>query len=311
MYGDDVAAVQSRLYQLGYYTGSINGSFDQATRYAVIAFQQRNGLYADGEVGPQTWSRLFSNSAVGNNQRPPVQMNPPSRPPTSLSTPQAWLNQYGDSFTLYWNQVQGADTYTVQFVVKDPNGRTVADSTQPLQAYNNTSYTTPSNIANAFRNGAAGTTLYWYITASNGNVTSPRASGSEVKYGTVTPTVRPVTPTPVPVYTPTPAPVYTPTPAPNYTPGTPGGLSIDGAISQITWNASDLAASYYVEVTVTDPTGRISFHWDSQQSSRSVDIWGIGARDEWGSGYTITVHVTAIGTNGEQSNFASTQRREP
>jgi peptidoglycan hydrolase-like protein with peptidoglycan-binding domain len=64
--GSDVAAIQQALQNLGYlgaYSGSVNGSFDVATRNAVKAFQAQNGLSADGVVGNGTRNKLYSGSA--------------------------------------------------------------------------------------------------------------------------------------------------------------------------------------------------------------------------------------------------------
>ncbi|ANI88796.1 hypothetical protein A9P82_05540 [Arachidicoccus ginsenosidimutans] len=51
--GEDVAAIQHRLYLLGDLSDDThNGVFDKETKAAVQSFQQRNGLSADGVVGP-------------------------------------------------------------------------------------------------------------------------------------------------------------------------------------------------------------------------------------------------------------------
>ena len=52
--GDDVAAVQKRLKQWGYYDGAIDGIFGAATERAVRLFQKKNGLTVDGVIGPRT-----------------------------------------------------------------------------------------------------------------------------------------------------------------------------------------------------------------------------------------------------------------
>lgn len=61
--GDDVKSVQTRLQELGYYTGELNGKFDNATLLAVRAFQQNNNLVVDGAAGPNTCKLLFSEKA--------------------------------------------------------------------------------------------------------------------------------------------------------------------------------------------------------------------------------------------------------
>jgi peptidoglycan hydrolase-like protein with peptidoglycan-binding domain len=61
--GQEVKDVQSRLYTLGYYSAEIDGQYGAATREAVTAFQKRNGLGADGIVGTETRTVLFSADA--------------------------------------------------------------------------------------------------------------------------------------------------------------------------------------------------------------------------------------------------------
>ncbi len=62
MTGSDVAWVQNRLAELGY-TVSVTNIYDDATFAAVKAFQQQNGLQADGTAGSQTFVMLKSDSA--------------------------------------------------------------------------------------------------------------------------------------------------------------------------------------------------------------------------------------------------------
>ncbi len=66
MTGQEVTDLQSRLYTLGYYTAEIDGQYGLATKEAVIAFQRRNGLDADGIVGEATCTVLFSAKAKPN-----------------------------------------------------------------------------------------------------------------------------------------------------------------------------------------------------------------------------------------------------
>ena len=56
--GDVVRQLQQRLQTRGFYPGAINGTFDVATRNAVISFQRNQGLQQDGIVGANTWRLL-------------------------------------------------------------------------------------------------------------------------------------------------------------------------------------------------------------------------------------------------------------
>lgn len=56
--GEDVRRVQARLQQYGYYAGAVDGIYGQATYEAVVWFQKRNQLRADGVVGSATAAAL-------------------------------------------------------------------------------------------------------------------------------------------------------------------------------------------------------------------------------------------------------------
>ena len=62
--GADVTKVQNRLKELGYYTGTVDGVYGLGSMAAVKAFQEKNGLTADGLAGAKTFEKLFSSSAV-------------------------------------------------------------------------------------------------------------------------------------------------------------------------------------------------------------------------------------------------------
>ena len=62
--GAYVLVLQDSLNHLGYGTGGLDGVFGPGTQSAVISYQQRRGLSADGVVGCSTWSNLM-NQVVG------------------------------------------------------------------------------------------------------------------------------------------------------------------------------------------------------------------------------------------------------
>ncbi|MBQ7374148.1 MAG: spore cortex-lytic enzyme [Clostridia bacterium] len=52
--GETVKKIQQRLKNWGYYKGSVDGIYGAQTKKAVISFQKKNGLVADGIVGNKT-----------------------------------------------------------------------------------------------------------------------------------------------------------------------------------------------------------------------------------------------------------------
>jgi len=59
----EVKAMQARLIELGYLTGSADGDYGRATTDAVKAFQKQAGLTADGIAGASTQKAVYSSDA--------------------------------------------------------------------------------------------------------------------------------------------------------------------------------------------------------------------------------------------------------
>ncbi len=68
--GKEVLDVQSRMCGLGYNVGTdgVDGFFGPDTQAAVLAFQQANGLLADGIVADNTWQELVE-AGYGTGER--------------------------------------------------------------------------------------------------------------------------------------------------------------------------------------------------------------------------------------------------
>ena len=62
--GLDVKYTMRRLYDLEYYNKTVDEKFGAGMLQAVKAFQKKNGLTADGVIGPATIKVLFSDSAL-------------------------------------------------------------------------------------------------------------------------------------------------------------------------------------------------------------------------------------------------------
>jgi N-acetylmuramoyl-L-alanine amidase len=56
--GDEVKQIQTRLKNWGYYNGKIDGIYGTQTKNAVLYFQKKNGLTADGIAGAETLSAI-------------------------------------------------------------------------------------------------------------------------------------------------------------------------------------------------------------------------------------------------------------
>ncbi|MEB3337570.1 MAG: peptidoglycan-binding domain-containing protein, partial [Leptolyngbyaceae bacterium] len=95
--GADVSELQGVLKLLGYFSGTVDGTFGAETATAVAGFQKAVGLEPDGVVGPGTWARLFpaptSNTPVPTPSPKPVVTTakptpkPSPRPVTTPTTP--------------------------------------------------------------------------------------------------------------------------------------------------------------------------------------------------------------------------------
>lgn len=62
--GENVKKVQTRLTELGFFDGPISGNYMNQTMAAVKAFQEHNGMRADGVTGEETWNMLFNSPDV-------------------------------------------------------------------------------------------------------------------------------------------------------------------------------------------------------------------------------------------------------
>jgi peptidoglycan hydrolase-like protein with peptidoglycan-binding domain len=62
--GVAVSELQAALKLLGYYTGVVDGTYNQSTATAVSQFQKAAGLSANGVVDNTTWERLFPNQSI-------------------------------------------------------------------------------------------------------------------------------------------------------------------------------------------------------------------------------------------------------
>ena len=98
-----VRKIQTQLREKGYLTGSITGTYDTKTVTAVKAFQQKNGLKADGICGEGTQKLLFGSGMTSAAT--------PTPSPTPTATP---VPQMVKPSTTVRNGSKGSDAKLVQ-----------------------------------------------------------------------------------------------------------------------------------------------------------------------------------------------------
>ena len=115
--GSDVTVVEERLQELGYYTGVIGTYYNTTVYNAVKAFQKANGLTADGIAGTNTYSKLFSDSAVPATTATPAvtaTATPTATPAPTWNVPTRTLKvgSSGNDVTVVEKRLQELGYYT-------------------------------------------------------------------------------------------------------------------------------------------------------------------------------------------------------
>lgn len=67
--GSEVRQIQTKLKNWGYFSDKVDGIYGEKTRAAVVWFQKKNGLTADGIAGPATLKAMgiYTQSASGSS----------------------------------------------------------------------------------------------------------------------------------------------------------------------------------------------------------------------------------------------------
>ena len=185
--GEDVAALQARLAELGFYEAKVSGGFYKVTRSAVKAFQTHNGLSADGVAGRETQERLFSDAAVPASAQP---LPSPTPQPAKYTLMVDVANQITRAYTY---DEQGEYTVLVREMIcstgtksnPTPLGTTIMPSKRARWGYfptwdSHAQYLTRIDSANAFHS-----VLYTAPDESTLSVKSFEALGTPASHGCV------------------------------------------------------------------------------------------------------------------------------
>ena len=103
MHGDDVAALQSRLTEMGFDYGRVDGIYGPRTELAVKDFQKSVGATADGKCGPATIIALIRLTKIVSGGAPSIlreSANQKNRGP-ALANKTIVLNPDGDDPLVY------------------------------------------------------------------------------------------------------------------------------------------------------------------------------------------------------------------
>ena len=146
--GEDVVRIQTRLFDLGYYTYKPTGSFQTVTKTAVVAYQADSGLMSDGSVGQETLDTLFMRGAKRVTFHAAI--------PLSF-TAQGMITQKGDPTP--WKTVRQKLTENELYRVR--NAATGAEITLQFVSGENHAEMTPPSMPIAEHNAAVSALNEW------------------------------------------------------------------------------------------------------------------------------------------------------
>ena len=92
---NEIATIQAQLNKKGCSVGTVDGIADPTTYNAVISFQNKNGLTADGQVGTATWDILFDTVSGGTTYTRILKVTSPLMQGDDVKAVQNKLNSLG------------------------------------------------------------------------------------------------------------------------------------------------------------------------------------------------------------------------
>ncbi|MBU7585902.1 MAG: peptidoglycan-binding protein [Nostoc sp. TH1S01] len=86
--GERVSELQAALKLLGFYSGTVDGVYNENTANAVSRFKQAVGLNPDGVVDAATWQKLFPKEPASTNTSASLSPTRPSTASTAVAKPE-------------------------------------------------------------------------------------------------------------------------------------------------------------------------------------------------------------------------------
>ena len=157
--GDRVKKLQERLIELGYLTGTADGSYGNQTRRAVMRFQYYNGLQQDGVAGRATQTVLFEYENVMPYPASPT----PAASEAPLSSPTS------DPVLTLLSQQGNVSTSVAPHMFVSEDGDVYLSITDLCTAVPAWTLTTTAD--------EAGQAIHWNITANGHTVTAYTIDG--------------------------------------------------------------------------------------------------------------------------------------
>ncbi len=183
--GSKVKQLQTRLAELGFYSGPISGNYLNQTRDAVMAFQKHNALTVDGICGKETWDMVFNSQEVSNASVTPKPTPVPTPIPYAVTVDvrNQVVNVYGrDEKGEYTNLVRqmicstGTKAFPSEVGKWTLNGRTARWATFPKWGGGWAQYWTRINSSIAFHSVIYNTTNTMDLATGSYSALGSRAS---------------------------------------------------------------------------------------------------------------------------------------
>ena len=167
---NEITTIQSQLNKKGFNVGTVDGVAGAATYNSVISFQSKNGLTADGQVGPATWDVLFDTISGGNSYSRILKLTSPLMYGEDIRAVQNKLNSLGYNAGTA-DGYYGNDTRNAVINFQTARGIDIDGEVGP------TTWNTLFNISISGGNGVTSNIRKIFIDPGHGG-TDPGASGN-------------------------------------------------------------------------------------------------------------------------------------